>query len=449
MKEDGFQLYAVEKGCGQPMVFLHGNGEDSTYFDSQIKFFSKRYWTIAVDTRGHGKTERGQAPFNLIQFAEDLKQFLDSRQLKHIILLGFSDGGNIALIFTLKYPEYVDRLILNGANLYPSGMKLNASIPIFKEYLKTLTGKDKETTKDKRQLLELMVKEPHIKPEHLRRIQIPVLVIAGTRDMIKKSHTKKIFDNLPNGYLCIVEGTHFIAKENPDKFNRYVLKFLEGSGKKKSQTEQIPGWRQKMLSRKPEWTEKYLYREAAVLVPLVQKDGEWQVLFQVRSKSLKDQPGDICFPGGSIKDLETPLEAAARETVEELLIREEQIEITGTGDIVTTPAGRMVHSFLAELKDYNNTFSPDEVEEVFYVPLSWFMEHEPKGYMAAVDTRPEENDFPWDQVSQGKNHLWGSGKYEIFFYNYQGRVIWGITAKIMKTWVALLREPYETRDSRE
>lgn len=102
-----FQLHYTEQGQGTPFVFLHGNGESSDYFSHQTEHFSKKYRVIAVDTRGHGKSPRGDAPFTLAQFVEDLKQLLDHLKLKKIILLGFSDGGNIAMMFTLKYPQYV------------------------------------------------------------------------------------------------------------------------------------------------------------------------------------------------------------------------------------------------------------------------------------------------------------------------------------------------------
>ena len=128
------KLYYRECGKGQPMILLHGNGEDGTYFEKQIRFFSKKYRVIAIDTRGHGKSPRGTAPFTLEQFAEDLKNFLDEKKLRRIILLGFSDGGNIALTFALRYPEYVDRLILNGANLNPFGVTPSVQIPIAAEY---------------------------------------------------------------------------------------------------------------------------------------------------------------------------------------------------------------------------------------------------------------------------------------------------------------------------
>ena len=116
-------LNYIETGEGFPLVLLHGNGEDHTYFKRQMEPFSQRYRVIALDTRGHGGSPRGSAPFTLDQFAGDLKEFLDRKGITRCHLLGFSDGGNIALLFALKYPQYVEKLVLNGANLRPSGVK--------------------------------------------------------------------------------------------------------------------------------------------------------------------------------------------------------------------------------------------------------------------------------------------------------------------------------------
>ena len=91
-------LNYVEAGEGFPLVLLHGNGEDHTYFEHQMSPFSAHYRVIAPDTRGHGKSPRGEEPFTLEQFAEDLKEFLDGLGIFRCHLLGFSDGGNIALI---------------------------------------------------------------------------------------------------------------------------------------------------------------------------------------------------------------------------------------------------------------------------------------------------------------------------------------------------------------
>lgn len=394
-------LYTKESGTGQPMVLLHGNGEDSSYFVNQMSFFESKYHVIAVDTRGHGRSPRGQGAFTLERFAEDLKEFLDRRGLRRIILLGFSDGGNIALIFALKYPGYVDRLILNGANLNPFGMRLSVLADVAQEYLgvegklwlqksgigqvrekmQMAAGKmrtEKQFSKEnekkngqegrnkqqrrscqkekihgkrendwdanihKKELLSLMLYEPWIRPELLRRLKMPVLVIAGSDDMIRERHTRRIARSLPNARLRILEGTHFIAAEKPDAFNQCVEAFLEGTqGGELAQMSRIWG------SRRAGRLEKEKIRRAAVLVPLIQKGGEYHVVFEVRAGSLKTQPGEICFPGGAVERGETPKQAAVRETMEELLINRCQIRVIAPLDVLEAPGAMEISPFLA------------------------------------------------------------------------------------------------------
>ena len=128
------QLHFQESGEGFPLILLHGNGENGSYFDHQIQYFQNKYRVIALDTRGHGQSPRGEKPFTIRQFAEDLHDFMDEQEIDKAHILGFSDGGNIALVFALKYPERVDHLILNGANLDASGVKPSIQIPIVLGY---------------------------------------------------------------------------------------------------------------------------------------------------------------------------------------------------------------------------------------------------------------------------------------------------------------------------
>ena len=221
------QLNFIEQGQGQPMVLLHGNGEDSSYFVHQIAHFSKGYRVIAIDTRGHGQSPRGEKPFAIKQFAEDLKDFLDARNIAKAIILGFSDGGNIALEFALNFPERVEKLILNGANLFPSGVKAMYQWPIEVGYrIAKLFSNKSEKAKQNAEMLGLMVNEPHIDPSELARLTMPVLVVAGTKDMIKESHTRLIYKSLPNAQLVFVEGDHFVANKNAEAFNKVVEDFL-------------------------------------------------------------------------------------------------------------------------------------------------------------------------------------------------------------------------------
>ena len=223
------QLHYTERGAGEPLVLLHGNGEDGTYFTHQLDYFSKSYRVIAVDTRGHGRSPRGEAPFTIRQFADDLLEFLNGLGVEKAHLLGFSDGGNIALVFALRHPERVGRLILNGANLDAGGAKPSVQLPIVLGYrIASLFAGRSAGARRKAELLGLMVNEPNIDPAELAACSVRTLVIAGTRDMIKEPHTQLIYRSLPDGSLVFVEGDHFVANRNPEAFNRAVEEFLKG-----------------------------------------------------------------------------------------------------------------------------------------------------------------------------------------------------------------------------
>jgi pimeloyl-ACP methyl ester carboxylesterase len=221
------QLHYIEQGQGQPLILLHGNGESCDYFEHQIPCFSKDYRVIAIDTRGHGKTPRGEKPFTIKQFAEDLHDFMDEKGISKANILGFSDGGNIALEFALKHLERIEKLILNGANLFPSGVKPLYQWPIEIGYrIAKMFSKKSSKAKQNAEMIGLMVNEPHIDPSELARLTIPVLVIAGKKDMIKESHTRLIYKSLPDAQLNIIEGDHFIANKNYEAFNKVVERFL-------------------------------------------------------------------------------------------------------------------------------------------------------------------------------------------------------------------------------
>ena len=218
----------IESGSGKPLILLHGNSENGTYFKHQIEYFSKMYRVIAIDTRGHGQTPRGSAPFTIRQFAEDLHEFFNEQKIDKADVLGFSDGGNIAMIFAMKYPEKINHLILNGANLDTSGIKRGYQIPI--EFLYNVAKFRSKVTKKPNKYVEmmgLMVNDPNIRTEELKNISVKTLVIAGTKDMVTKEHTERIYHALPSAQLEFIEGTHFIASKKPAEFNQVVEQFLQ------------------------------------------------------------------------------------------------------------------------------------------------------------------------------------------------------------------------------
>lgn len=221
------ELHCEETGGGEPLVLLHGNGEDGTYFTHQIAHFSQRFRVLALDTRGHGKSPRGEAPFTIRQFARDLLAFLDARGIERAHLLGFSDGGNIALVFALAHPERVGKLVLNGANLNTRGVKRSVQVPIELGYrmARLFAGLSAKALANA-EMLGLMVNDPNVAPEELAALTAPTLVIAGENDMIREDHTRLIAERIPNARLAFVPGDHFVAAKNPAAFNREVERFL-------------------------------------------------------------------------------------------------------------------------------------------------------------------------------------------------------------------------------
>lgn len=226
-------LHYTKTGSGEPLVLLHGNGESGGYFSHQTAYFSRSYTVYALDTRGHGQSPRGTAPFTIRQFARDLLCFLDQQGIEKASLLGFSDGGNIALTFALAHQSRVSRLILNGANLDPSGVKPSVQIPIVLGYKTAALFASKSLqARHNAELLGLMVNDPSIPLAALADLHVPTLVIVGDRDMIKERHSRQIAQAIPGSRLEIIAGDHFIAAKNPDAFNRAVGKFLADTAAK-------------------------------------------------------------------------------------------------------------------------------------------------------------------------------------------------------------------------
>ena len=196
----------------------------------------------------------------------------------------------------------------------------------------------------------------------------------------------------------------------------------------------------KELQRRPVEVDK-LDRlwEAAVLITLVDVATEPQIVFEVRAGNLKRQPGEICFPGGKHESADPSLAVTAvRETCEELGLEQEDIELLGELDTFVTFAGPVIHPFVGVLHHPEKIhFNPQEVQEIFTVPLKFFLENEPDCYKMDMADRPPK-DFP---VLLGENQGgWRLRKhYNVYFYTYEKYVIWGMTARMLYSFLQRCR----------
>ncbi len=178
--------------------------------------------------------------------------------------------------------------------------------------------------------------------------------------------------------------------------------------------------------------------KSAVCIPLIETAQGYDILFEVRSSKIIHQPGDVCFPGGMLEPGESAANAAVREMMEELLISEDQIMVLGLMDVLYTGNRLMIYPYAAVLQNYPGTFSEEEVEKVFTVPLDFFLNTEPKVYRVEAQVIPGE-DFPYDLVYGGKNYNWRKRREDILFYQYEDHVIWGLTARIMHSFAEIYK----------
>ena len=184
-------------------------------------------------------------------------------------------------------------------------------------------------------------------------------------------------------------------------------------------------------------------REYAVLLPIVERDGRLEIIYELRSKNLDTQPGEISFPGGEVELHESYEEAAIRETIEELNIKEENISIIGELDYLVSYANITIRCFLGTISGVNvDKIAPNssEVDHIFTVPLDFFLENEPDIYYLDLQTVLND-EFPYNLIPNGRDYNWRSGKHSVMFYNYNDYIIWGFTAKMTKQFVEIIRGP--------
>ncbi|MDG5786489.1 CoA pyrophosphatase [Evansella sp. AB-P1] len=173
------------------------------------------------------------------------------------------------------------------------------------------------------------------------------------------------------------------------------------------------------------------YIPFALFVPLIEKDGELTIIFEVRAQNIR-QPGEICFPGGKVDDEDRSYSSAAvRELSEELGVETSNIELLGELDYMVTPFKLILYPFLGKISSDATIEKNDaEVKEVLYIPLSTLLKMKPKEHHVFLKVMPEES-FPYHLIPNGENYNWRTGKITEQFYEYEGHVIWGLTARIL------------------
>jgi len=180
-------------------------------------------------------------------------------------------------------------------------------------------------------------------------------------------------------------------------------------------------------------------KKFAVIIPLIEQDNKYYVLFEKRAKSLRRQPGEISFPGGKVEANDySPKEAALRETCEELGLPKKYIDIIGQLGAFVPFRKSVIFPYVANILSNRFKPNPDEVEEIFFVPLEFFLNYKPEVHKIKLKVEAEEN-FPFHLIPGGEKYPWRFNYIDELFYHYNGYVIWGMTATILNNFILTIK----------
>jgi pimeloyl-ACP methyl ester carboxylesterase len=226
----GIKMYAEVYGSGKPLLLIHGNGGSISSMAAIIPYFSKQYEVIATDSRAHGKSTDAADSLSFEMMADDEAALLEKMHIDSAFVIGWSDGGIVALVLAMRHPGKVIKLASTGANLWPDS---TAIIPALwkdekRNYDSSHTAVFK-TVKEKNDWKVFMLDwlQPNIDLSALQDIHCPSLIISGDHDVITLEHTLKIYQHIPRANLWILpDSGHGTLIEYSNEFNKKVEEFF-------------------------------------------------------------------------------------------------------------------------------------------------------------------------------------------------------------------------------
>lgn len=217
-------IYYEESGTGDPLILLHGLlGSIESHWRRFIPEFSRSFHTIAVDFRGHGKSDNPSGHLTLALLVEDLQALIDTLQLERVAVCGYSLGGYVGLAYGLRNPGKVRSLVMHGTKFYWTEDTVQATlrglnpgailskVPAFGEMLQ----RDHEPGNGPDGWRSLLVSAnafiesmPHdaIPESTLSLVDFPVLVsVCGNDEMLGTAEARRLAQALPLSRLHIFE----------------------------------------------------------------------------------------------------------------------------------------------------------------------------------------------------------------------------------------------------
>jgi pimeloyl-ACP methyl ester carboxylesterase len=233
---NGIKIWYAAFGQGDPVILLHGGLANADYWGNQVRELAKRYRVIVMDSRGHGRSTRNDAPFGYDLMASDVVALMDYLEVPKAAIAGWSDGAILGLDIAMTHPERVSKLFAFGANSDPSGVADIAQSPVFnafiaraeKEYEK-LSPTPGEYQAFLAQITRMWETQPNWTADDLHRIAVPTWIVDADHDeAVKRENTLFMAAQVPDaGLLLQPEVSHFSMIQDPEQFTADLLHFMQ------------------------------------------------------------------------------------------------------------------------------------------------------------------------------------------------------------------------------
>ena len=232
---NGIKLWYAIFGHGEPVILVHGGLGNANYWGLQVPELARHHQVVVLDSRGHGRSSRTEAPIGYDLMASDVLALMDELHLGKAALVGWSDGAIIGLDIAIHHPERLTRLFAFAANSDPSGVKDVGQSPVFTAYIDRASHeyeKISPTPTGFKAFLDnishMWASEPHFTDAQLRGIKIPTWIVDADHDeAIKREDTDHMASLIPGaGELILPQVSHFAFLQDPKMFNEALADFL-------------------------------------------------------------------------------------------------------------------------------------------------------------------------------------------------------------------------------
>lgn len=236
---NGHPTWVTDEGAGDPVLVLHGGYSNSDItLPPFVERLGNRYRVVGFDRRGHGRTADTDAPFHYESMTDETIGVLEAVVGGAAHVVGYSDGGIIALHLARRRPDLVRSMVLIGTNYHADGllpdwlgdeegsMALVAAMygaisPDGIEHFPIVEAKE----------VAMYTSEPTMTVDDMRTLAMPTLVLVGDDDAMSLAHTVSLYESLPNAQLAVVPGaSHLVPIEKPTLVAQLADDFLSTGG---------------------------------------------------------------------------------------------------------------------------------------------------------------------------------------------------------------------------